>query len=103
MMPLCLVLAGFPRITTVCLQLHLIVCLCQIEPYIPYEFTCEGMLQRVNVLVEKQVRKMSTNDTDYFYFEDVVRKKSCHLNMCSAHRICAARLGTGRHSLRSRL
>ncbi|XP_076602989.1 alpha-1,6-mannosylglycoprotein 6-beta-N-acetylglucosaminyltransferase A-like isoform X1 [Chaetodon auriga] len=25
-----------------------------IEPYIPYEFTCEGMLQRVNVLIEKQ-------------------------------------------------
>lgn len=27
----------------------------QIEPYVPYEFTCEGMLQRVNVLVERQV------------------------------------------------
>lgn len=27
----------------------------QIEPYIPYEFTCEGMLQRVNILIEKQV------------------------------------------------
>ncbi|XP_067372638.1 alpha-1,6-mannosylglycoprotein 6-beta-N-acetylglucosaminyltransferase A-like isoform X1 [Channa argus] len=25
-----------------------------IEPYIPYEFTCEGMLQRVNALIEKQ-------------------------------------------------
>ncbi|XP_056895505.1 alpha-1,6-mannosylglycoprotein 6-beta-N-acetylglucosaminyltransferase A-like isoform X2 [Takifugu flavidus] len=25
-----------------------------IEPYIPYEFTCEGMLQRVNILIEKQ-------------------------------------------------
>ncbi|XP_047456144.1 alpha-1,6-mannosylglycoprotein 6-beta-N-acetylglucosaminyltransferase A-like isoform X1 [Mugil cephalus] len=25
-----------------------------IEPYLPYEFTCEGMLQRVNTLVEKQ-------------------------------------------------
>uniref|UniRef100_A0A3Q3JG50 alpha-1,6-mannosyl-glycoprotein 6-beta-N-acetylglucosaminyltransferase n=1 Tax=Monopterus albus TaxID=43700 RepID=A0A3Q3JG50_MONAL len=25
-----------------------------IEPYVPYEFTCEGMLQRVNILVEKQ-------------------------------------------------
>ncbi|XP_035532727.1 alpha-1,6-mannosylglycoprotein 6-beta-N-acetylglucosaminyltransferase A-like [Morone saxatilis] len=25
-----------------------------IEPYLPYEFTCEGMLQRVNVLIEKQ-------------------------------------------------
>lgn len=25
-----------------------------IEPYIPYEYTCEGMLQRVSVLVEKQ-------------------------------------------------
>lgn len=31
------------------------VSLFQIEPYIPYEFTCEGMLQRVNVLIEKQV------------------------------------------------
>lgn len=30
----------------------------QIEPYIPYEFTCEGMLQRVNVLIEKQVGGM---------------------------------------------
>ncbi|CAJ1078832.1 alpha-1%2C6-mannosylglycoprotein 6-beta-N-acetylglucosaminyltransferase A-like [Xyrichtys novacula] len=26
-----------------------------IKPYLPYEFTCEGMLQRVNVLIEKQV------------------------------------------------
>ncbi|XP_028993236.1 alpha-1,6-mannosylglycoprotein 6-beta-N-acetylglucosaminyltransferase A-like isoform X2 [Betta splendens] len=25
-----------------------------IEPYVPYEFTSEGMLQRVNVLIEKQ-------------------------------------------------
>uniref|UniRef100_H3CEA1 alpha-1,6-mannosyl-glycoprotein 6-beta-N-acetylglucosaminyltransferase n=2 Tax=Tetraodon nigroviridis TaxID=99883 RepID=H3CEA1_TETNG len=25
-----------------------------IEPYVPYEFTCEGMLQRVNILIEKQ-------------------------------------------------
>uniref|UniRef100_A0A3Q3WE76 alpha-1,6-mannosyl-glycoprotein 6-beta-N-acetylglucosaminyltransferase n=1 Tax=Mola mola TaxID=94237 RepID=A0A3Q3WE76_MOLML len=25
-----------------------------IEPYLPYEFTCEGMLQRVNILIEKQ-------------------------------------------------
>ncbi|XP_013880322.1 alpha-1,6-mannosylglycoprotein 6-beta-N-acetylglucosaminyltransferase A [Austrofundulus limnaeus] len=25
-----------------------------IDPYLPYEFTCEGMLQRVNVLIEKQ-------------------------------------------------
>ncbi|XP_035813863.2 alpha-1,6-mannosylglycoprotein 6-beta-N-acetylglucosaminyltransferase A-like isoform X3 [Amphiprion ocellaris] len=25
-----------------------------IEPYLPYEFSCEGMLQRVNTLVEKQ-------------------------------------------------
>ncbi|MEE6489060.1 hypothetical protein FKM82_015473 [Ascaphus truei] len=26
------------------------------EPYLPYEFTCEGMLQRVNAFIEKQVR-----------------------------------------------
>ncbi|KPP67403.1 hypothetical protein Z043_114011 [Scleropages formosus] len=26
----------------------------QIEPYLPYEFTCEGMLQRVNAFIEKQ-------------------------------------------------
>uniref|UniRef100_A0A667ZAZ1 alpha-1,6-mannosyl-glycoprotein 6-beta-N-acetylglucosaminyltransferase n=1 Tax=Myripristis murdjan TaxID=586833 RepID=A0A667ZAZ1_9TELE len=25
-----------------------------IEPYLPYEYTCEGMLQRVNTLIEKQ-------------------------------------------------
>ncbi|XP_041806295.1 alpha-1,6-mannosylglycoprotein 6-beta-N-acetylglucosaminyltransferase A-like [Chelmon rostratus] len=25
-----------------------------IEPYLPYEFTCEGMLQRVSILIEKQ-------------------------------------------------
>ncbi|XP_034549996.1 alpha-1,6-mannosylglycoprotein 6-beta-N-acetylglucosaminyltransferase A-like [Notolabrus celidotus] len=25
-----------------------------IEPYLPFEFTCEGMLQRVNILIEKQ-------------------------------------------------
>ncbi|XP_029385713.1 alpha-1,6-mannosylglycoprotein 6-beta-N-acetylglucosaminyltransferase A-like isoform X2 [Echeneis naucrates] len=25
-----------------------------IEPYLPYEFSCEGMLQRVSVLIEKQ-------------------------------------------------
>ncbi len=36
--------------TSVCL------CLCdQIEPYLPYEFTCEGMLQRVNAFIENQV------------------------------------------------
>lgn len=28
----------------------------QIEPYMPYEFTCEGMLQRINAFIEKQVR-----------------------------------------------
>lgn len=28
----------------------------QIEPYLPYEFTCEGMLQRVNAFIENQVR-----------------------------------------------
>lgn len=26
----------------------------KIEPYLPYEFTCEGMLQRVNAFIEKQ-------------------------------------------------
>lgn len=31
-------------------------CTFQIEPYLPYEFTCEGMLQRVNTLIENQVR-----------------------------------------------
>lgn len=41
-------------IISACLQLYS-VCLLQIEPYIPYEFTCEGMLQRVNILIEKQV------------------------------------------------
>lgn len=28
----------------------------QIEPYLPYEFTCEGMLQRVNAFIQNQVR-----------------------------------------------
>ncbi|KAF7241933.1 Alpha-1,6-mannosylglycoprotein 6-beta-N-acetylglucosaminyltransferase A [Varanus komodoensis] len=27
----------------------------KIEPYLPFEFTCEGMLQRMNVFIEKQV------------------------------------------------
>lgn len=27
----------------------------QIDPYLPYEFTCEGMLQRMNAFIEKQV------------------------------------------------
>uniref|UniRef100_G3NBW4 alpha-1,6-mannosyl-glycoprotein 6-beta-N-acetylglucosaminyltransferase n=1 Tax=Gasterosteus aculeatus TaxID=69293 RepID=G3NBW4_GASAC len=26
----------------------------EIEPHLPYEFSCEGMLQRVNILIEKQ-------------------------------------------------
>ncbi|MBZ3890098.1 Alpha-1,6-mannosylglycoprotein 6-beta-N-acetylglucosaminyltransferase A [Sciurus carolinensis] len=26
----------------------------EIEPYMPYEFTCEGMLQRINAFIEKQ-------------------------------------------------
>lgn len=30
----------------------------QIEPYMPYEFTCEGMLQRINAFIEKQVRPL---------------------------------------------
>lgn len=36
----------------------------QIEPYIPYEFTCEGMLQRVNILIEKQVGRMLAEGWD---------------------------------------
>lgn len=27
----------------------------QIDPYLPYEFTCEGMLQRMNAFIERQV------------------------------------------------
>lgn len=33
------------------------VCVFQIEPYLPYEFTCEGMLQRLNSFIENQVRE----------------------------------------------
>lgn len=32
-----------------------VFCVIQIEPYLPYEFTCEGMLQRVNAFIENQV------------------------------------------------
>lgn len=34
----------------------------QIEPYLPYEFTCEGMLQRVNAFIENQVPLPPAND-----------------------------------------
>lgn len=35
----------------------------QIEPYLPYEFTCEGMLQRVNSFIENQVPKLKYQTT----------------------------------------
>lgn len=39
--------------------LNCVFCDCeQIEPYLPYEFTCEGMLQRVNAFIENQVLKL---------------------------------------------
>lgn len=39
------------------LELMCFVVFCgQIEPYLPYEFTCEGMLQRVNAFIENQVQ-----------------------------------------------
>lgn len=41
----------------------------QIEPYLPYEFTCEGMLQRVNAFIENQVRLL---DVFKKYRQDVV-------------------------------
>lgn len=46
-------------------------CLCvQIEPYLPYEFTCEGMLQRVNAFIENQVETFET--------QTVSRLRFCH-------------------------
>lgn len=35
----------------------------QIEPYLPYEFTCEGMLQRVNAFIQNQVPKLKYQTT----------------------------------------
>lgn len=36
------------------------LCLCvfQVEPYLPYEYTCEGMLERVHSYIQHQVRSM---------------------------------------------
>ena len=32
-------------------------CVClQVEPYLPYEYTCEGMLERVHAYIQNQVR-----------------------------------------------
>lgn len=74
------------------------VWLFQIEPYIPYEYTCEGMLQRVSVLVEKQVR---TSTTACYWGLD--SENAAPLNVCSFLRICAPALGAGPHWARSRL
>ena len=35
----------------------------EVEPYLPFEFTHEGMLERVSALVQNQVR-----DRFFFYF-----------------------------------
>lgn len=38
------------------LFLHLCAHLClQVEPFLPYEYTCEGMLERVNAYIQNQV------------------------------------------------
>lgn len=32
------------------------ICLClQVEPFLPYEYTCEGMLERVHAYIQNQV------------------------------------------------
>lgn len=46
-----------------CLSSLCIACV-QIEPYLPYEFTCEGMLQRVNAFIENQVQPVDVFLTD---------------------------------------
>lgn len=33
----------------------------QVDPYLPFEYTHEGMLERVNALVENQVRNGNSN------------------------------------------
>lgn len=34
----------------------LLICLClQVEPFLPYEYTCEGMLERVHAYIQNQV------------------------------------------------
>lgn len=35
----------------------------QIDPYLPYEFTCEGMLQRMNAFIERQVWTSAVDDS----------------------------------------
>lgn len=38
------------------LFLHLCTHLClQVEPFLPYEYTCEGMLERVHAYIQNQV------------------------------------------------
>lgn len=34
------------------------MCVFQVEPYLPYEYTCEGMLERVHSYIQHQVRSM---------------------------------------------
>lgn len=32
----------------------------QVEPFLPYEYTCEGMLERVNAYIQNQVGGVGT-------------------------------------------
>ncbi|GAA6225283.1 alpha-1,6-mannosylglycoprotein 6-beta-N-acetylglucosaminyltransferase A-like [Lates japonicus] len=62
-----------------------------IEPYLPYEFTCEGMLQRVNILIEKQDFCSSTGSWPPLSVLQVVRAEngtSCKQACQTAGLIC---------------
>uniref|UniRef100_A0A4W6G8U5 alpha-1,6-mannosyl-glycoprotein 6-beta-N-acetylglucosaminyltransferase n=1 Tax=Lates calcarifer TaxID=8187 RepID=A0A4W6G8U5_LATCA len=62
-----------------------------IEPYLPYEFTCEGMLQRVNILIEKQDFCSSTGGWPLLSALQVVRAEdgtSCKQACQTAGLIC---------------
>ncbi|XP_074514289.1 alpha-1,6-mannosylglycoprotein 6-beta-N-acetylglucosaminyltransferase A-like [Sebastes fasciatus] len=62
-----------------------------IEPYLPYEFSCEGMLQRVNILIEKQDLCTSTGSWPPLSALQVVKAKaqtSCKQACQKAGLIC---------------
>ncbi|XP_039673109.1 alpha-1,6-mannosylglycoprotein 6-beta-N-acetylglucosaminyltransferase A-like [Perca fluviatilis] len=55
-----------------------------IEPYLPYEFSCEGMLQRVNILIEKQVGGMLVYGMGFCNYYIIIFFSSLPQDFCNS-------------------
>ncbi|KAF2985068.1 hypothetical protein EK904_012667, partial [Melospiza melodia maxima] len=50
----------------------------KIDPYLPYEFTCEGMLQRMNAFIEKQSEYCEMLSEHIITKHDLSLQDFCH-------------------------